>query len=173
MGPWSELASSWLGYDIPVAPLKGEIIYLEGMDPHLEYHVHGACSIVYKADGLVWIAATQEHAGFDETVSVAARDTLMQTALAMMPGLSELKLVRQTACLRPLSSDKLMVLGKAPGWEGVYMATGAGRSGIILGPAMGRITADLVATGAAGMNIEAFDPGRFAREVRHPRRSSR
>ena len=54
------------------------------------------------------------------------------------------------------------LLGPAPGWEDVYVATGGGRSGIILGAAMGHITADLVARGTSEMPIRDFDPGRFA-----------
>ncbi|MAF51932.1 MAG: hypothetical protein CL694_02790 [Chloroflexi bacterium] len=165
MGPWSELASSWLGFDVPVAPLKGEIIYLEGMTPPLEYHVHGACSIVNKADGLVWVAATQEQAGFDDTVSVAARDTLMRTALTMMPGLSELKLVRQTACLRPVTPDAMPILGRAPGLEGAYLATGAEKQGIQISPAMGKAVSDLILRGQTDMPIEDYGAERFASDA--------
>lgn len=164
MGPWSARASDWLGVPIEITPLKGQIIRLRasGAPYRCSMNWQGNYATT-KPDGLVWAGTTEEEAGFDETPTGEARDQIMANLLKMVPALADAELVRQTACLRPLSSDKLMVLGKAPGWEGVYMATGAGRSGIILGPAMGRITADLVATGAAGMNIEAFDPGRFAR----------
>jgi glycine/D-amino acid oxidase-like deaminating enzyme len=147
-----------------VRPLKGQILRLRA--PGAPYR----CSINWqgnyattKPDGLVWAGTTEEEAGFDETPTIDARDRIMTDLLKMVPALADAQLVRQTACLRPLSSDGLLVLGKAPGWEGVYMATGAGRSGIILGPAMGRITADLVATGATDIPIETFDPGRFGR----------
>ncbi len=43
------------------------------------------------------------------------------------------------------------------------MATGAGRKGILLGPAMARATADLIVKGHASISLDAFDPGRFAR----------
>jgi glycine/D-amino acid oxidase-like deaminating enzyme len=54
------------------------------------------------------------------------------------------------------------VLGAVPGWDNVYMATGAGRGGILLGPAMGRMIADLITRGSSDIPINAFDPGRFA-----------
>ncbi|MDP6073003.1 MAG: FAD-dependent oxidoreductase [SAR202 cluster bacterium] len=162
MGPWSEVASAWIGFDIPVAPLKGEIIYLEGMTPALEHHVHGDCSIVNKPDGLVWIAATQEHAGFDETTSTAARDTLMAKALRMIPGLSDLKLVRQTACLRPVTPDSMPILGRAPGIEGAYLATGAEKQGIQTSPAIGKAMADLIIRGETDMPIDSYGVERFA-----------
>ena len=85
----------------------------------------------------------------------------MASLLKMVPSLIEAQLVQQTACIRPLSSDGLPVLGPVDGWEGVYVATGAGRKGILLGPSMGRVTADLIAKGATDIPIEAFDAARF------------
>ena len=162
MGPWSGEASKWLGIPIDVRPLKGQILRLRA--PGAPYR----CSIGWqgnyattKLDGLVWAGTTEEEVGFDETTTSQSRDQIMAALLKMVPDLADARLVRQTACLRPLSSDRLMVLGAVPGWEGVYVATGGARSGIVLGPAMGRITADLVATGATDMSIDAFDPGRF------------
>ena len=46
--------------------------------------------------------------------------------------------------------------------DGAYVATGGGRLGLMLGPAMARLAADLVTRGAARMPLDEFDPGRFA-----------
>ena len=72
-----------------------------------------------------------------------------------------MELVRQTACLRPVTPDRLPLLGHAPGVEGVFVATGAERKGILFGPSMGRITADILTTGASDIPTGAFAPGRF------------
>jgi glycine/D-amino acid oxidase-like deaminating enzyme len=53
-----------------------------------------------------------------------------------------------------------------PGFDSVYMATGAGRKGVLLGPAMGRAVADLILTGKSTLALEAFSPARFARAPR-------
>ena len=53
-------------------------------------------------------------------------------------------------------------MGEVPGLEGAYVATGGGRLGLMLGPAMARLTADLVAKGATAVPLDEFDPGRFA-----------
>ena len=73
------------------------------------------------------------------------------------------QVAHQTACLRPLASDGLLLLGLVPGLEHVYVATGAGRKGILFGPAMGRAIADLILTGDTPIALEPFGPGRFAR----------
>ena len=164
MGPWSGEASTWLGVPIEVRPLKGQILRLQAPGPPI------SCSIgfdgnyaITKPDGLVWAGTTEEDVGFDETPTREARDKIMSALLKMLPSLSNARLVRQTACLRPLSADSLLVLGEVPGWDGVYVATGAGRSGISLGPAMGKMTADMITSGSTRIPIGAFAPGRFAR----------
>lgn len=161
LGPWSGQVSGWLGRNIPVQPLKGQILYLEAPDPPLQYHVHGSCSFVHKIDNLLWVGATQERADFDTHTTVEARDDLIHRALKLMPYLGKLRLVQQTACLRPVTPDGRPILGQAPGWEGVYLATGAERKGILLSPAIGRATADLVTKGETPLPIEPFAPERF------------
>ncbi len=165
MGPWSGAASEWLGFPIAVRPLKGQILRLRASGPPYRCSMGWAGNYaVTKPDGLVWAGTTEEEQGFDETTTPEARDLIMSALVKMAPALSDAQVVRQTACPRPLSADYMPLLGPAPGWEGVYVATGGGRSGIILGAAMGRITADLVARGVSDMPIRDFDPGRFAGE---------
>ncbi|MCH7626618.1 MAG: FAD-dependent oxidoreductase [Chloroflexi bacterium] len=162
MGPWSGEASAWLGLDIEIRPLKGQILRLRAPGPEI------ACSVGWagnyantKQDGLLWAGTTEEEAGFDEHPTTQARDQVMASLLKMLPSLADAELVQQTACLRPLSADGLPILGAVPGLEGAFVATGAGRKGILLGPAMGRLTADLVLNGKTDIPIEAFAPARF------------
>ena len=164
MGPWSGEASKWLGTPIDVRPLKGQILRLQAPGRPI------ACSVGWgihyattKPDGLLWTGTTEEEAAFDEGPTSEGRDSVMGSLLNMLPSMADARLVQQTACLRPLSSDGLPVLGPVPGWKGVYLATGAGRKGILLGPAMAMITADLITSGATDIPVDAFDPGRFAK----------
>ena len=164
MGPWSGESSSWLGVPIQVGPLKGQILRLRAPGPPIRYALYWTGNYATtKPDGLVWTGTTEEEVGFDENPSTEARDGMMAALLQVIPSMVDAQLVHQTACLRPLSADDALVLGKIPGWDGVYIATGAGRKGILLGPSMGRITADLVTKGASDVPIDAFDPGRFAK----------
>ena len=110
----------------------------------------------------MWAGTTEEEVGFDETPTVQARESITAALSRMVPSLKNAKLVRQTACLRPITPDRLPVLGPAPGVEGVFMATGAERNGILLGPSMGRVAADIIVTGTSDIAIDAFDPDRFS-----------
>ena len=161
LGPWSGQASDWLGMNIPVEPLKGQILVLGGLDPPLRHHVQGDCAVVQKVDGTVWVGSTVESAGFDRDTTPEGRDWLMERALRIVPSLGELSRVRQTACLRPTTPDHLPIFGKAPGWDGVYLATGAEKKGILIGPAMGRAVADLIVNGETSLPIAPFAPDRF------------
>jgi glycine/D-amino acid oxidase-like deaminating enzyme len=118
-----------------------------------------------KPDGLLWTGTTEEEAGFDENPTQTARDQIIDSLLKMLPSMTEAELVEHTACLRPLAADEWLLLGPVPNVEGVYMATGAGRKGILLGPAMARATADLIVKGHASISLDAFDPGRFAQRL--------
>jgi len=57
------------------------------------------------------------------------------------------------------------VLGRAPGWENVYLATGAGKKGILLATGIGRSIADLMTTGETALSIQRFSPERFATQL--------
>jgi len=166
LGPWAGEASRWLGVNVPVGPLKGEIIHLEAPAAPLPYHMAGPGQVVQKADGRVWLAATEEEAGFDLLTTTGARETLLERGARMVPSLLELRVVGHTACLRPVSPDRLPVLGKAPGWENGYLATSAEKKGILIGPAMGRAVADLVVRGETLLPVAPLAPERFAGEGR-------
>jgi glycine oxidase len=162
-GPWAGEAESWLGIPIPVEPLKGEILRMALPGPAPGYEVESAdISLGQRADGLIWVGATEERCGFDTQPSEAARDQLLAAAVRLMPAMSAARIVHHTACLRPATSDRLPIVGKAPGWDNVYLATGGRKKGILLAAGMGQAMADLIAHGRTHLSIAPFTPGRFA-----------
>jgi glycine oxidase len=164
LGPWSGETSAWFDVPIAVRPLKGQILRLHAPGAPVECSVGwGHNYAATKPDGLLWAGTTEEEAGFNEHPTTEARDEISAALLKMLPAMLEAQVVQHTACLRPLAADGLLLLGAVPGCQGVYMATGAGRKGILLGPAMGRAIADLIVTGSTKIALGAFTPGRFAR----------
>ncbi|MDA0769582.1 MAG: hypothetical protein BZY79_02390 [SAR202 cluster bacterium Casp-Chloro-G4] len=162
IGPWSADASSWTGLDIPIRPLKGQILRLKAPGAPFDCSIGWAGNYANtKMDGLLWTGTTEEEAGFDENPTAAARDQIMASLLKMIPSLLDAELVQHTACLRPLSVDGIPILGPVPGLEGAYIATGAGRKGILLGPGMAKALTDQILKGAADFPIEPFSPARF------------
>ena len=166
MGPWTQQAASWHGANIPVTPLKGQILRLQHSAQRIRTSLHYSGSYVAsKPDGLIWAGTTEEEVGFDEETTLQARDKIMGDLLKMAPSMADAELVQQTACLRPLSGDGLPIVGKVPGWENLYVGTGAGRKGILWSTGMCYGLADLILTGRTEVpGIHHLDPARFQRD---------
>jgi glycine oxidase len=117
---------------------------------------------VPKADGTIYVGATVERLGFDRRVTVSGVTRLLALLPALLPGLGDATFVRAWAGLRPGTPDHLPVLGPVPGLEGVTLATGHYRNGILLAP----ITGELIAQAALGqpttLPLAPFSVERFA-----------
>ena len=162
-GPWSSVGSDWLDTSIPVKPLKGEILRMappNGGIPSYDFTSTQA-SLFSRADGLLWIGATEEWKGFDDQPSIRARQSLLDGAIKMLPALSESVVVKQTACLRPVTPDWLPILGKVPNWDNAYLATGAGKKGVLMSTGMGKAIAEIITTGNTQLPIDSLSPKRF------------
>ena len=165
MGPWSQLISDWCGTELPVQPLKGQILRLRHDGPAFDVALNYRGNYVdSKPDGLVWTGSTEEEAGFDDNPSSAARDIIWKNAAQMAPDLANAQLVRQTACLRPVTPDGIPIVDRLPGWDNLYVATGAGRKGILWSTGMCDIIANMVMQGDAEVaGAEHLKADRFAR----------
>ena len=165
MGPWTGSASNWLNVNIPVGPLKGQILRLKAPGHPLECTIGWSGNYATtKPDGLLWAGTTEEEAGFDETLTSDARDSIMNALLTMLPSMEEAQLVTQTACLRPVCPDGLLLLGRVSSYDNVYIATGAGRKGILLGPVMAKVITDLIMGREIDVDIAPFAGSRFSDE---------
>jgi glycine oxidase len=170
-GCWSgSIAGIAPGVLPPVRPVKGQILRLRGDadQPLLRRSVRGlvAGSSIYlvpRADGTVVVGATVEERGFDATVTAGAVYELLRDAHRVVPGVTELELAEARAGLRPGSPDNAPIVGAAA-VDGLLIATGHYRNGILLSP----ITADTVAALATGgeppAEMAPFTPARFTRQ---------
>jgi glycine oxidase len=164
-GVWSPQLSGLPEPDrIPVRPVKGQIMRLhDPAGPGLLQRVirMGPSYITPRGDGRYVLGATSEERGFDTTVTAGAGFELLRDAAELVPGISELVIDEFSAGLRPGTPDNLPAIG--PGSvEGLHLATGHRRGGILLSP----VTAELVAGALAGDALPEyaapFAPARFA-----------
>ncbi len=163
LGPWSGQASQWCGVNIPVIPLKGQMLRLrhpgEPLKASLHYGISYASS---KPDGLIWAGTTEERVGFNEETTRPARDKIMSELLNIAPFLSGAELVQQTACLRPWSDDGMPIVCRAPGWQNLYLGTGGGRKGILWSTGMCQGLVDLIFDRSSEVpGLEHLDISRF------------
>ena len=162
-GPWTGGMSEWCGVEIPVRPLKGQIIRLQlAENPMVASLNYAGSYAASKPDGLIWAGTTEEDVGFDEELTTAARDKVMGDLLKMAPSLAEAELVQQTACLRPLTPDGMPIVDAVPGWDNLYLVTGGGRKGILWSTGMAHGVADLILRGSSDIpDLGALSLGRF------------
>ena len=147
-----------------VRPVKGEVLTLRGPveAPVCERIVAGErVYMVPRSDGRLIVGATVEERGFDATVTAGGVHELLREAYRTLPDIGELELVDARAGLRPGSPDNAPLIG-AGAVDGLLVATGHYRNGVLLAP----VTAEAIATTLADeeptVDITPFDPGRFA-----------
>jgi glycine oxidase len=149
----------------PVRPVKGQVLVLRGsaQEPLIRRSVRGVgVYAVPRRDGRVVVGATVEERGFDVTVTAGAAHDLLRAAYELVPGVTELELIGVFAGLRPGSPDNAPLLGRS-GLDGLVIATGHYRNGILLTPVTADAIAALLATGEIDELIAPFAPARFAR----------
>ncbi len=165
-------AGAWSSFldEIPITPVKGEMIALEPPGAsagagatHKEADlpgpvVWGEGIYCVPRHGRLLIGATTEEAGFDTSLTDQGRERLRRAAERLMPALKSWELADHWSGLRPKSPDGLPLLG--PWGNGLFLASGQYRNGILFTPAIAREMADII-LGKAGP-IADFDPRRFS-----------
>jgi glycine oxidase len=161
----------------PVRPVKGEILRLRanGSIPLPAHSIRGLVNgheiyLIPRADGEVVVGATVEDMGFDTAIRAGAVREMLRDARAVMPAIDEYELVESFAALRPGSPDNAPIIGRTD-VDGLLVASGHYRNGILLAP----VTADLIAAVVAGTVTESdqelldvVTPARFASVATHP-----
>lgn len=102
------------------------------------------------------IGSTVEFVGFHKEVTLGALRGFLEKTAAMVGGLEERPLGRTWAGLRPHSATARPILGAVRGLEGVILATGHFRDGILLGPITGKLIAELITSGAPSISLDPF-----------------
>jgi glycine oxidase len=147
----------------PVEPIRGQIVAFEMSPPPLRHVVwsdHGY--LVPRGDGRLLAGSTQERAGYDKSVTAGGVRSILDMALRLVPALSDVRIADAWAGLRPATPDGLPVIG--PGAvPGLIHAAGLFRDGILLGPLVGELAAELAQGRVPAADLGAFSPRRFAR----------
>lgn len=169
-GSWSNELFRQLGFSLPVAPQKGQILHIlmpgESTSHWPILGWYGDQYILTFGPNRVVCGATREfNSGFDTRVTPAGVKHVLDTALRIAPGLAHGTLHEVRVGLRPFAEDGLPYLGLAPGFDNVVVATGHGPSGLQLGPYSGRIAAELAAGRKPSSDISAFNLERGIQEI--------
>jgi glycine oxidase len=161
-GAWSG-ADAWLPEPArpPVRPVKGQIVELRALDGEAPCERIVASERVYlvpRPDGRLIVGATTEERGFDSTVTAGGVHELLREAYRLLPDVAEMELVESMAGLRPGTPDNLPLIG--PGaLDGLILACGHYRNGILLAPLTGDAVAELLDGGELPEAVAAATMG--------------
>jgi len=175
MGPWSILATEWLPLPA-VYGLKGHSLVFDTgtklLPEALFLEVRDASSGVQspevfpRSDGTTYVCAISSESPLPVDPAAVRPDAgalerLERMCSAISPVLASSKILARRACYRPVTRDGLPLIGRPPGVEGAYVATGHSVWGILNAPATGEAMAELITDGAAhSVDLSPFDPGR-------------
>ncbi len=172
-GAWAAEVGRMAGLDVPVHPVRGQIICTETLPEILSACLSTAdCYLAQKGHGEVIIGSTTEEVGFDVGVTSSAIRSLSAGAARAVPLLARVAVKRVWSGLRPGSPDELPILGPVEGLRGYLNACGHFRTGILNAPLTGVVLAELAAGDRPSYPIEPFLLSRFDRKDPAVRKAS-
>jgi len=161
------------GVYAPVQPAKGQMVALRSPAAKIERVLWSErIYIVPRNDGRVLAGATVEYAGFDRTVTAEGIASLLNAAIELVPALRGAEILQTWAGLRPDSPDHLPILGPTD-LDGLLMATGHFRSGILLAPITARLLREWITNKSVSIDVDRFSPLRFQQASGAASRASR
>ncbi|HLH75133.1 MAG TPA: glycine oxidase ThiO [Chloroflexota bacterium] len=161
-GVWSTDLAQTIGLDLPVGPVKGQILTLRAIQQTPRTVIwSGECYLVPRVDGQVILGATEEDGNYDRRPTLAGIGSLSEAALEFLPAVGQFTIEGIWAGLRPAAPDRYPIVGRAPGFENLILATAHYRNGILLGPLTGRWISQLIRSGVVAPEFAPFGPERF------------
>jgi glycine oxidase len=158
-GAWTNEAISDIPF-LPLRPVKGQALLLQG-EPLIRHVVRTPdVYLVPRQGGRLFVGASSEESGFDLGITAGATLDLLREAWRVLPGIYELEIADTVVGLRPTLRDHLPAIGPA-GLEGLWVATGHFRHGVLLAPATARLLLDAIVNGAEPRELAPFSPARF------------
>jgi glycine oxidase len=145
-GPWSPQLALTAAVDLPVRPRRGQLVALDPPRRLLRRMITaGHLYLVPKPAGELICGSTEEEAAFEAHATAGGARLLLEFAIRTLPALRDARVDRLWAALRPAPPGPLPLVGPSER-EGLVLATGHNRNGILHAP----LTAEIVARGLAG-----------------------
>lgn len=150
------LAAS-LGFSTQIRPQRGELLITEKLQDRLPF----LSSTIRQVDeGGVQIGGTKADAGLDDSETLEVMAGLARHAVAVLPALADVRVVRAWGALRVMSPDGYPVYARSNRYPGAYLVTC--HSGVTLASLHASLLADWIEGNSGAPDLEAFDEHRFA-----------
>jgi glycine oxidase len=162
-GPWSNALITPPHQPGPgIHPVRGQIVLLKSPERLItRVLMHGKRYLVPRMDGRVLIGSTEEpEALFEKANTADAVADLLDFATRMVPVFASAELERCWSGLRPGTPDGLPFIGRVPGWDNIFVATGHFRAGVQLSIGTAQAIAELFTGKPTCVPLETFAVGR-------------
>jgi glycine oxidase len=145
----------------PVTPAKGQMVALRCESAEIKRilwleHKY----LVPRQDGRIIAGSTIEYSGFDHDVTAGGVQSILREVMKMVPALEQARIEETWAGLRPDSPDHLPIIGPTD-VEGLLIATGHFRSGVLLAPITAQLIREWITTRKVSLDWERVSPMRF------------
>ncbi len=164
-GSWLGRLSHFFGYEIPMEPIRGQLLILQMKERILPMPVTvGGAEYYYlvpKQDQCLYAGTTLEKAGFDSVTTEESLAKIASEVTELVPSVSALPVRGSWAGLRPATPDDLPVIGRIPRFQNLWAGGGHYRKGILLAPWTGQTMADLILNRKPTIKMDSFNPARF------------
>jgi sarcosine oxidase, subunit beta len=167
-GAWSAEVGSWAGVDLPVTPLRRQVLVTEpvpGLDPHTPFTIDFDTSFYFHGEGrglLLGMSDPDETPGFELARSDAWLPRLGAAVERRAPALAEVGIAGGWAGLYEMTPDHNALIGRADTVEGFLYATGFSGHGFLMGPAVGEVVGDLYLGEEPFVDVSGLSAARFA-----------
>jgi glycine oxidase len=151
----------------PVRPAKGQMIALRADHLDIERVLWSEkIYLVPRNDGRILAGATVEYTGFEKGLTAGGLERVLAGAIELSPGLAAARVEETWAGLRPDSPDHLPILGPTD-LDGLLIATGHFRGGILLTPITAKLVREWVTQQRVSVDWDRFSPMRFQSASAH------
>src|SRR5580658_3890604 len=151
----------------PVRPAKGQMVALRADDLRIERVLWSEkIYLVPRNDGRILAGATVEYTGFEKGLTAGGLEKILAGTLELTPGLASARVEETWAGLRPDSPDHLPILGPTD-LDGLLIATGHFRGGILLTPITAQLVREWVTQQRVSVDWDRFSPMRFQAASAH------
>ncbi len=154
---WSEME---LGIPDPgIRPVKGQLIRVRGEELLSRVVRTPDIYLIPQPEGEMLIGATMDELGYDRTPTAGAAFDLLRYGWQLLPGIYEQEFLEVSVGLRPALDDNMPVIGPSP-VDGLWLALGHFRKGILMAPATADYLAEWIVDGKMPEALAPFHPER-------------
>lgn len=166
-GAWSRAIGAMVGVDLPVTPLRRQILFtgpVDGLPDRLPMTIDFASTFYFHREGeglLLGMSDPEEREGFNIHPSDEWLPRIAQAIERRAPRIMDFGLRSGWAGLYEMTPDHNALIGEAQGIRRFLYATGFSGHGFLMGPAVGEVLRDLYLGARPFVDVSPLDASRF------------